>query len=290
MWHDPNCMIKRDSLLLEHHNIRQEVVKKSKEILQQRQDETTRVDSDIHSGPGQSSNSRHTLEEITATERTMWYLSQEEQTVTGQDQEEDSDADTPTVTPKFDNPASNPEQAAATAEATQNITVHLPPPSTTNTAVLSPTPIQIAHPPFSDERLEADARIVKIIAMTGLNPYIDDNITSRPRENQDRDLPQHPRSIAPAQTILAMRESADARNAPLTNIGQTDKHQECSARELLNVVTMLRHKMDQVTDNLWIYWIQQLSCTTGRGRARQEPIQPGQTPKIWSVGLAKRWM
>lgn len=60
MWHESRCKVKRDSLLLEYQNIRLEVVKASKEILQQWQNESTRIDSNLPSGPGQSSNTRHT--------------------------------------------------------------------------------------------------------------------------------------------------------------------------------------------------------------------------------------
>lgn len=61
VWHDQNNKIKRDPLLLEYHNVRQEVVKASKAILQERQDGSTRIEP---SGPGQSSSSRHTQQQI----------------------------------------------------------------------------------------------------------------------------------------------------------------------------------------------------------------------------------
>lgn len=206
--------------------------------MQKRQDESTRVDYDLPFSPGQSFNSRYTLEEITAAERNMRYLSQEEKPATDRDQDEYSDEDTP-QTPQAGNAVPNPRQKTTLEVATEDRTVNTLP-RTTNDPQTPVSPIQTAHPPFSDERLAADARIVEIIGITGFNPSSDDNVTRRPRDYQDRIIPQpstinpkNPRTTAPAQTIPVMRDPEDVRNVPQTNIGHNDNDRECSTRELL---------------------------------------------------------
>lgn len=82
IWHDPNNKVKREALLLEYHNIRQDVLKNNREIVQERQNESTIARLAPPSGPGQSSSRRHTQEEITADERNIRHLSQEEKPIT----------------------------------------------------------------------------------------------------------------------------------------------------------------------------------------------------------------
>lgn len=252
IWHEPSCKIKRDSLLLEYHNIRQEVVKASKEVLQQRQAESTRIDSDLPSGPGQSSHSRHTQEEITAAERNIRYLSQEEQLDTDKDPDEASEEEIP-QSQQVTNPVMNPEQSTVKEATTRNRMEQTNPNITNAPQPILPTN-QNVHPPFSDERLAADAHSVEIIGTPGFNPYSDDNITRRPRDNQTRTLPQfvNQRNPAPTNLIPATRNSEDVRNLQPTEVARNDKNEDCSTRELLGVVTRLLDKLDKATGDTGI--------------------------------------
>lgn len=91
IWQDSSSKVKRDSLLLEYHNLRQEVVKVNKDILSERQEESTRIELGPASGPGQSSSSRHTEREVDNARATLTRLSAEEQqAIAGGDREDES--------------------------------------------------------------------------------------------------------------------------------------------------------------------------------------------------------
>lgn len=214
IWHDSDNKVKRDSLLLEYHNIRLEVVRANKDILLQRQAESTRDGLGPRSGPGQSSASRHTQEEISNAQRNIRNLSQEEHPASERELNDDSE-----------------EEATQTAGQTQ-----IKPPE--NNASLS----RNVNLPFSDERLAAYAQSIEIIGEPQLDPLNDENITRSRRSNTGIPTPQT-EDRRDSTPVPIQQRSQDARNTTAIAVDRHNQTEECSTREILSKITKLLDKM-----------------------------------------------
>lgn len=116
IWQDPEDKVKRDSLLLEYHNLRQLVVNSNKEIISEPQEESTRIE--VEAGP--SSSSWRSPEEIDNARRELNHLKSEElKAAAGQDEglQEDEDLKNELDNDEQDNEPQEEENNPATEQA-----------------------------------------------------------------------------------------------------------------------------------------------------------------------------